>query len=216
MSRYGKDRLRRACRLYAVTDESWLDGRSLTDCVASAVAGGATFVQLRDKQATTAERIAKARELLPICRAAGVPLVIDDDVEAACASGVDGVHVGQDDTACAEARAVLGDDAVVGVSAQTVSQACAAQDAGADYLGVGALVATSTKPDAVLVTPETLRDICAAVDVPVVGIGGLACATIPLLAGTGAAGAAAVSAIFAADDIEEAARRLAACVDEVL
>jgi thiamine-phosphate pyrophosphorylase len=118
------------------------------------------------------------------------------------------VHVGQDDVACAQARAALGPDAIVGVSAQTVEQALRAQADGADYLGVGALIPTATKPDAVDVTPEELRAICEAVDIPVVGIGGLNAGTIPQLEGLGADGAAVVSAIFAADDCLAAAREL--------
>ena len=125
--------------LYAVTDRSWLRGRSLADCVRSAICGGATFVQLREKDAPRAEVASLARELLRVCRAAGVPFVIDDDVELASEVGADGVHVGQSDMACAEARRILGPDAIVGVSAQTVVEALAAQRAGADYLGVGAL-----------------------------------------------------------------------------
>ncbi len=213
---YARSRIRQACRLYAVTDRSWLEGRTLAECVAAAIAGGVTFVQLRDKQATTAERIAQARELLPLCRAADVPFVIDDDVEAVLASVADGVHVGPEDIACARARAALGDEAIIGVSVQTPSQAREAEAAGADYLGVGALIATPTKPDAELVSPATLRDICAEVDIPAVGIGGLAPSTISCLADTGVAGAAVVSALFAAEDIEAAARRLDSCIGEVL
>ena len=194
--------------LYAVTDRAWLQGRSLADCVRQAIAGGATFVQLREKDAQRDEIIALGRELLDICRAAGIPFVIDDEVDIALEIGADGVHVGQDDMACENARAMLGPDAIVGVSAQTVEQALAAQAAGADYLGVGALIPTPTKPDAVDVTLEELNAICAAVDIPVVGIGGLNAGTIGRLAGTSADGAAVVSAIFAADDCEAATREL--------
>jgi thiamine-phosphate diphosphorylase len=194
--------------LYAVTDRAWLHGRSLAECVHQALEGGATFVQLREKDASKEETIALGKELLSLCRAAGVPFVVDDDVDVALAVGADGVHVGQDDVACAQARAALGPDAIVGVSAQTVEQALRAQADGADYLGVGALIPTATKPDAVDVTPEELRAICEAVDIPVVGIGGLNAGTIPQLEGLGADGAAVVSAIFAADDCLTAARKL--------
>ncbi|MDM8301443.1 bifunctional hydroxymethylpyrimidine kinase/phosphomethylpyrimidine kinase [Collinsella tanakaei] len=195
--------------LYAVTDSAWLHGRTLAACVQQAIDGGATFVQLREKHMTTDELVAEAATILPICRAAHVPFLIDDDVEAARRSGADGVHVGQSDTACAEARRVLGPDAIIGVSAQTVEQARAAEAAGADYLGVGALIPTPTKPDAVDVTRDELAAICAAVDIPVVGIGGLHADTLDVLDGTGVAGAAVVSAIFAADDITAATRELA-------
>lgn len=201
--------IRRGMLLYAVTDSAWLHGRTLASCVREALAGGATFVQLREKHMATDELVEEAKAILPICREARVPFLIDDDVEAARLVGADGVHVGQSDTACAEARRILGPDAIVGVSAQTVEQAVAAEQAGADYLGVGALIPTPTKPDAVDVTPEELARICRAVEIPVVGIGGLHLSTIDILDGTGAAGAAVVSAIFAAEDIERDTRELA-------
>ena len=208
MRTFTNDELRASMLLYAVTDRAWLQGRSLADCVRQAIAGGATFVQLREKDAQRDEIVALGRELLDICRAAGIPFVIDDEVDIALEIGADGVHVGQDDMACENARAMLGPDAIVGVSAQTVEQALAAQAAGADYLGVGALIPTPTKPDAVDVTLEELNAICAAVDIPVVGIGGLNAGTIGRLAGTSADGAAVVSAIFSADDCEAATREL--------
>lgn len=205
---FSPEAIRRGMLLYAVTDRTWLDGRTLADSVREAIAGGATFVQLREKDLTTEEIVAEAAEIIPVCRAAGVPFVIDDDVEAARRSGADGVHVGQSDTACAEARVALGPEAIVGVSAQTVEEALAAQAAGADYLGVGAMYGTPTKPDAVDVTFEELARICAAVDIPVTAIGGINARTMGSLAGTGVDGAAVVSAIFAADDIEAATREL--------
>ena len=201
--------IRRGMLLYAVTDSAWLHGRTLASCVREALAGGATFIQLREKHMSTDELVEEAKTILPICREARVPFLIDDDVEAARLVGADGVHVGQSDTACAEARRILGPDAIVGVSAQTVEQAVAAEQAGADYLGVGALIPTPTKPDAVDVTPEELARICRAVGIPVVGIGGLHLSTVDILDGTGAAGAAVVSAIFAAEDIEGDTRELA-------
>jgi len=202
--------LREAMLLYAVTDRAWLRGRTLADCVRQAIEGGATFVQLREKEAPFDKVVELGRELAAICHEAGVPFVIDDDAEVAIACGADGVHVGQDDMACAKARELLGPDAIVGVSAQTVEQALQAQTDGADYLGVGALIPTPTKPDAVDVTCEELRAICDAVDIPVVGIGGLNANTIPAIAGYGADGAAVVSAIFAADDCLAATRELRA------
>ena len=194
--------------LYAVTDRTWLRGRSLAECVREAIAAGVTLVQLREKHATFEQKLALARELLPICHEAGVPLIIDDDVELALAAGADGVHLGQNDLACAEARRRLGPEAIIGVSAHNVAEALDAQAQGADYLGAGALVATSTKGDATPLAPEELAAICAAVDIPVVGIGGLNAQTIPQFAGLGCAGAAVVSAIFAADDIVAATREL--------
>ena len=200
MGKWTAEQLRESMLLYAVTDRAWLNGRSLVDCVRQAIEGGATFVQLREKTAPFDEAVALGKELAALCREADVPFVIDDDVRAALACGADGVHVGQDDMACAKARELLGPEAIVGVSAQTVEQALKAQADGADYLGVGALIPTPTKPDAVDVTLEELRAICDAVDIPVVGIGGLNVRTIPHVAGYGADGAAVVSAIFATED----------------
>lgn len=207
-------------RLYAVTDNAWLRGRTLEACCADAVRGGATFLQLRDKEASS-EGLAEAYRAIAAALAdsrpdARVPFVINDDVHAALACGADGVHVGQDDMACAQARAALGPDKIVGVSVQTVAQARAAEAAGADYLGVGALIATPTKPDAAAVSRDELARICAEVSIPVVGIGGLGIGTLSCLEETGVAGAAVVSAIFAADDIERATASLRKEVDRVV
>ena len=203
-------------RLYAVTDDAWLDGRTLAECVEQAIAGGATFVQLRDKRASTEELVATAEALVPLCRKAGVPFVVNDDVEAAIAADADGVHVGQDDMACTSARAALGSGKIVGVSVQTLEEALEAEAAGADYLGVGAMFGTPTKPEAVDVGFDELRRICAAVGIPVVAIGGLNASTVPALGGCGVDGAAVVSAIFAAPDIEASTKRLRLLVDEAL
>ena len=199
--------IRDALKLYAVTDNAWLGERTLAECVEAALAGGATFVQLRDKQATGEALQAEAEELLALCRAAGVPFVVNDDVECALAVGADGVHVGQDDMACERARALLGPDAIVGVSTQA---------AGADYLGVGGVTGTATKPEAEVLAPEEFRAIAAAVDIPVVAIGGVNAATMPRLSELNVDGAAVVSAIFAADDIEAATRELSRIIDETL
>ena len=206
--------IRDALKLYAVTDNAWLGERTLAECVEAALAGGATFVQLRDKQATGEALQAEAEELLALCRAAGVPFVVNDDVECALAVGADGVHVGQDDMACERARALLGPDAIVGVSTQTVEQARAAEAAGADYLGVGGVTGTATKAE--VLAPEEFRAIAAAVDIPVVAIGGVNAATMPRLSELNVDGAAVVSAIFAADDIEAATRELSRIIDETL
>ena len=213
--RWDVDDIRRSMCLYAVTDRTWLDGRSLIDCVDQAIQGGATFMQLREKHLNTDEVVLIAQKLIPLCRAADVPFVIDDDVQAVLQSGADGVHVGQSDTACIEARRILGSDAIVGVSVQTVAQALKAQDEGADYLGVGALFKTDTKADAPGVSREEFIAICSAVDIPVVGIGGLNASTVDILDKTGACGAAVVSALFAAKDIKAAACDLRAKLDSL-
>ena len=214
--KWSLDAIRKSMLVYAVTDRAWLNGRTLAECVQQAVDGGATFVQLREKDASHDEIVRLANELLPLCRKAGVPFVIDDEVEIALEVGADGVHVGQDDMACERARAMLGPDAIVGVSAQTVEQALAAQAAGADYLGVGALIPTPTKPDAVDVTFDELRAICDAVDIPVVGIGGLNARTVAQLKGTHVDGAAVVSAVFAAEDCKAAACELHALMEGIV
>lgn len=208
--------IKRAMRVYAVTDDAWLHGRALEDCVAQAIEGGATFVQLREKNMPHQDIVALAKRIAPLCRRADVPFVIDDDVAAAAEAGADGVHVGQEDTACTAARAALGDNAIVGVSVQTLEQALAAQADGADYLGVGAMFGTPTKTDAHLVSKETLAQICAAVDIPVVIIGGIKAENVGDFAGTGFDGAAVVSEIFAASDIRAATEKLASAVDAAL
>lgn len=213
---YPREKLRSALALYAVTDRAWLEGRTLAECVEEALAGGVTFVQLREKDTPQAEVVLRARTLAPLCRAANVPFVIDDDVEVARIVGADGVHVGQSDAACATARATLGADAIVGVSVQTIEQALAAQEAGADYLGVGAIFDTATKPEADCVGVSGLARICAAVDIPVVAIGGLSERTIADLAGSGVDGAAVVSAIFASDTIEATSCGMRAAVRSAL
>ena len=213
--KWSAEAIRRALKLYAVTDNAWLGERTLAECVEEALAGGTTFVQLRDKHASAEDLRAEAEELLALCRAAGVPFVVNDDVECALAVGADGVHVGQDDMACERARALLGPDAIVGVSTQTVEQARAAEAAGADYLGVGGVTGTATKPEAGVLAPEEFRAI-AAVDIPVVAIGGVNAATMPRLSELNVDGAAVVSAIFAADDIEAATRELSRIIDETL
>ncbi len=213
---YPRETLRRSLALYAVTDTAWLQGRTLQSCVEEALAGGATFVQLRDKNAGIDELLEQARELLSICHAAGVPFVVDDNVEVARLSGADGVHVGQSDMLLADARAALGPEALVGVSVSTVEQALAAQMDGADYVGVGAIFGTPTKQDASVIGVEGLSAIAAAVDIPVVAIGGLNAQTIPALAGSGADGVAVVSGIFAAEDIRAAASELLCITEETL
>ena len=206
--KWSAEAIRRALKLYAVTDNAWLGERTLAECVEEALAGGTTFVQLRDKHASAEDLRAEAEDLLALCRAAGGPFVVNDDVECALAVGADGVHVGQDDMACERARALLGPDAIVGVSTQTVEQARAAEAAGADYLGVGGVTGTATKPEAGVLAAEEFRAL--------VAIGGVNAATVPCLSELDVDGAAVVSAIFAADDIEAATRELSRIIDETL
>ena len=196
-------------RLYAVTDRSWLKGgETLEEAVQAALAGGVTILQLREKHASHGELVAAARRLKPVCEAYGVPLIIDDDVEAVLESGADGVHVGQGDMAVAEARRILGPDKIIGASAHSEAEAREAVRQGADYLGCGAVFATATKNDTTPLSREELRRICRCVEVPAVAIGGITEANCMELAASGIAGIAVVSAIFAAEDKRTAARRL--------
>ena len=194
--------------LYAVTDRSWLGDHTLAWAVEEALKGGVTLVQLREKGLDRAAFRSEALEIQTLCRRYGVPLILNDDVDLALEIGADGVHVGQDDLECGQARAKLGPDRIIGVSAHTVEEALRAQAAGADYLGAGAVFPTGTKGDASGLPLSTLRDICAAVDIPVVAIGGIGPGNIGKLRGAGVAGVAVVSALFAQPDPYQAARML--------
>lgn len=193
--------------LYAVTDRSWLHGRTLAEVVEEVILGGATMVQLREKDKTPDEILASAREIAPICKKYGVPFIMNDSIELARAAGADGVHLGQSDVPGDNVRELAG-DLILGLSANTVESAKRAQALGADYLGVGAVFGTTTKHDARHLSPEALREITSAVDVPVVAIGGISADNILQLTGCGMQGAAVVSALFAQDDPRLAARDL--------
>lgn len=200
--------------LYLVTDRALMSTSTLVEAVDAACKGGVTLVQLREKHVTDDEYVAIAREVKDVCDAYDVPLIINDSPAVAVAVGAAGVHVGQEDLEASRVRDIVGPDAIVGVSAATVDEARAAQDAGADYLGVGAIVATATKPEAGVVTRDELAAIIDAVDIPVVAIGGVNAQTIPTLAGLGLAGYSIVSAIIAADDIKASAAELRSLIDE--
>ena len=202
-------------RLYAVTDNTWLNGRTLAGQVRAALEGGATFVQLREKGVSPAQLLADAREIGALCRAYGVPFVVNDSVEAARAAGADGVHVGQQDMAAGSARALLGPDRIRGVTAHNVAEALRAEAAGADYLGVGAAFVTHTKANTTPITPAEIRAITAAVHIPVVAIGGITAENVLALAGCGLAGVAVVSALFAQPDVKAAAAQMRALADRL-
>lgn len=194
--------------LYAVTDRHWLQGRSLYEVVKESLDGGVTFVQLREKELDEGHFLAEARELRQLCRKYGVPFVINDNVDIALAVDADGVHVGQSDMEAGDVRAKIGPDKIIGVSAKTVDQALLAERRGASYLGVGAVFPTSSKKDATEVSLETLRAICDAVSIPVIAIGGITRENVKELAGTGIAGIAVISAIYAQKDIRSASAEL--------
>ena len=195
-------------RLYAVTDRAWVGKLTLPQQVEAALKGGATCVQLREKNLADSSILAEAREISALCKQYRVPFILNDNVALAAQCGADGVHLGQEDMGPAEARRILGPDAIIGVSAHNVAEAKAAVAAGADYLGCGAMFATTTKTNVTALPKETLRAICAAVGVPVVAIGGISKQNLLSLAHCGEAGVALVSAIFAAEDIEEECREL--------
>ena len=194
--------------LYAVTDRHWLEGRTLHEVVKESLEGGVTFVQLREKKLDEEHFLKEAKDLKELCREYHVPFVINDNVEIAIEMDADGVHVGQSDMAAKRARALLGPDKILGVSAHNAAEALAAQADGADYLGCGAAFVTGTKLDAHPVTAETMRAVTAAVNIPVVAIGGIDAANLLQLQGRGLAGVAVVSAIFAQADPCAASREL--------
>ena len=200
--------------LYAVTDRSWLGGRTLAEVVEAVIEGGATMIQLREKGKTEEEILASAREIAPVCRKHGVPFIVNDSIELARACGADGVHLGQSDVPEGDVRKQA-EGLILGLSANTVESARLAQERGADYLGVGAVFGTTTKHDARHLTPEKLREITDAVDVPVVAIGGINETNILGLKGCGMEGAAVVSALFAQPDPGAAAKRLRALAEEM-
>lgn len=207
--------------LYAVTDRAWLGLApaglgTLERQVEEAILGGVTLVQLREKELDEAGFIDQAVRLKRVTDAHGVSLIVNDNLRVALACGAAGLHIGQDDGDVRLIRERLGADKILGVSVQTVEQALAAEADGADYLGVGAVFPTSTKPDAAEVPIETLAAICAAVRIPAVAIGGIHADNLRALAGSGIAGVAVVSALFARPDrVREAARGLRALAEEV-
>ena len=194
--------------LYAVTDRAWLNGETLYQQVEKTLKGGATFIQLREKNLDEESFLHEAIEIKELCKKYNVPFVINDNVDIALKMDADGVHVGQNDMEAGDVRAKLGDDKIIGVSAQTVDQAILAEKHGADYLGVGAVFPTGSKDDAEDVSYDTLKAICHAVNIPVIAIGGITKDNIKDLADSGICGIAVISAIFAQKDIEEATKEL--------
>lgn len=200
--------IKEAMLLYAVTDRTWLGKKTLYEQVASALKGGATCMQIREKALGAKDYLGEALEIKELCRKHKVSLIINDNVEVAIKSGADGIHVGQQDMEAEKVRQLVGEKMIMGVSVQTVQEAREAEKAGADYLGVGAVFRTTSKLDADLVSHATLKEICETVSIPVVAIGGIYKHNILELSGTGVDGVALVSAIFSAEDIEAECREL--------
>jgi thiamine-phosphate pyrophosphorylase len=202
--------------LYAVTDRAWTGKRTLYQQVEAALKGGVTCVQLREKALDETAFLQEARDICALCRRYGVPFIVNDNVDVAVACGADGVHVGQEDMEAGEVRRRVGEDMILGVSVHTVEEARQAVRDGADYLGLGAVFPTGTKTDADVMPGDMIRAICGAVDVPTVAIGGLNRSNILQLSGSGVDGAALVSAIFGAEDIEGVCRELRALAEEMV
>lgn len=194
--------------LYAVTDRSHLNGKTLSESVEEAILGGVTFVQFREKELDGEKLVSDSREILKVCKKHKVPFVINDDANLARLVDADGLHIGQNDIKPAEARKIIGNDKILGVSVQTVAQAIKAEKDGADYLGVGAVFHTDSKTDADYVDLGVLREICESVSVPVVAIGGINSDNVLKLSESGIDGIAVISAIFAAENIFGAAKKL--------
>lgn len=194
--------------LYAVTDRMWLNGRELIEDVKKALDGGVTMIQLREKELNEEDFLKEAIAIRKLCNEYNVPFLINDNVDIAIKSGADGVHVGQSDMEALNVRAKLGEDKIIGVSAQTVEQAIEAEKSGADYLGVGAVFSTSTKKDASHVKFETLKSICNTVSIPICAIGGITKENIIKLKGSKVDGVALVSAIFNNEDITKETKAL--------
>ena len=186
--------------LYAVTDRAWLGDKTLSWQVEESLKGGATMIQLREKHLDHEHFLKEAKEIKELCRKYQVPFLINDDVDLAVEVDADGVHVGQHDMEAGEVRKKIGPNHILGVSAQTVEQALLAQQAGADYLGVGAVFPTGTKDDADAVSIQTLGEICRAVNIPVVAIGGITREDIPSLKASGLSGIALSGGILKAEN----------------
>ena len=201
-------------RVYVITDARHARGRSHREIAEAAIRGGATAVQLRMKEEPARVILDVARALGPLCRAAGVAFIVDDRLDVAMLARADGVHVGQDDLPPTDARALMGPRALIGASAATVEEALAAERAGADYLGVGAVYGTATKSDAgAPVGLARVTEIRRAVRVPLVGIGGITVENAAAVMQAGANGVAVITAVTLAADMADAVRRLREAVD---
>lgn len=214
--KFTKDEIRASLLLYAVTDRTWLNGRSLTEDVERVLANGATFLQIREKALERDAFLAEAKRLQAQAARYHVPFVVNDSIEVALECGADGVHIGQSDLAGKPVRSLIGPDKILGISANTVDAAVAAEQAGADYIGAGAVFSTTTKADAGSLTLARLRAICDAVTIPVVAIGGINADNLPALKGSGVDGVAVVSALFAQRDVGAAAARLRTLAEELV
>lgn len=215
--KFTTDEIRKGMLLYAVTDRSWLkEGQTLLSVCEDVLANGATFLQIREKDLDANSFEAEAAKLKDLCARHKVPYVVNDSVEIALAINADGVHVGQSDMKGRDIRSMIGTDKILGISAGTVEEAIAAENAGADYIGVGAVFGTGTKKNARTLTVEKLKEIRNSVSIPVVAIGGINGKNLMELSGSGVDGVAVVSAIFAAEDPGKATAQLLALAKELV
>ena len=205
-----------ALSLYGITDRYWLNGRPLIHDVQLALEGGVTMIQLREKNLDEESFYREAIEIKELCKKFHVPFIINDNVELAKKVDADGIHVGQNDMAAQDVRAIIGSDKILGVSTQTVEEALLAQKMGADYLGVGAVFPTGSKDDCWVLSHDLCREICSAVTIPVVAIGGINLGNISKLSGLGFSGISLISAIFGQDDIKSAAMKLKEEVSKII
>lgn len=206
---------RKQLKLYLVTDSTGKSDEEFLKALEEAIEGGVSFVQIREKNKTTAEYINLVSKALEVTRKHGVPLIVDDRVDVVLATGADGVHVGREDMPVETARKILGKEKIVGATTKTVEQALAAYKAGADYLGVGAIYPTTTKVKTVLTSTDTLNDICNAVPIPANAIGGLNKDNLGVLKGIPIAGICVVSAIMKSESPKEAAQGLIKAIGEL-
>lgn len=202
--------------LYAVTDCNRQSSMTVGEQVEEALKGGATFIQLREKNLEEELFLKEAFEIKKLCRKYNVPFIVNDNPYIARNVDADGLHIGQSDMKADAVRSVIGNDKILGVSVQTVEQAVLAEKSGADYLGVGAVFYTSSKEDADDVSYETLKAICRCVNIPVVAIGGIDTGNILRLRGSGISGVAVISAIFSQSDIKKAASELKKLAEQVI
>ncbi|WP_443739410.1 thiamine phosphate synthase [Treponema sp.] len=209
-------KLNKSLLLYAITDRHWLNGKTLYSQVELALKGGATMIQIREKDLDENAFLKEAEQIQSLCAKYCVPFIVNDNVELAVKIGADGVHVGQSDMAAKDVRALIGKDKILGVSAQTVEQALEAQKCGADYLGTGAIFPTGSKDDAQVLGVQTLKEICSAVNIPVVAIGGISKDNILELKKSGIAGVSVISAIFAQNDIVAATAELKSLAEQIV
>ncbi|MCT4604635.1 MAG: thiamine phosphate synthase [Marinisporobacter sp.] len=206
---------KKALQLYLVTDSSWTKEKTLMEQVKESLEAGVSFLQLREKNLEYDPFLALAKEMKGLARSFQVPFVINDHVKIALESDADGIHIGQKDMPIEEARKLIGKDKLLGVSVGNVEEALLAEKLGADYLGVGAMFSTDTKKDAKNVPIETLKNICEAVSIPVVAIGGINKENILNLKDSGADGVAVISAILAKKDIKGATKELKSICERI-